>query len=154
MDTPYNRLVNALKHPLSGLGATNTSQVAAKIAQNVKNPVGSDPRVVGSVFGTADEFMASYKNFEDMYKIFLTKELESNLISPSQRRLLQSAANSPNINLGLIKNLQHRKQLQAAFDNAFNMQGVIENFGAPGVPLPSSNLFRAAGRYLVDQQRS
>jgi hypothetical protein len=153
MKNPYNRLVESLRVPLKGFGIQTDKEIAAQIAKNIKNPVGSDPRVVAGVFGTADEFMSEYENFEKLYRGFLQEEIQSRMISSDQRRVIQSAMDAPKIDLSLIKNLKNRKALNAAFGSAFDIQGIVENFGAPGMPMPSSNLFRAAGRYLVDQQR-
>lgn len=154
MDTPYNKLVEYLQKPLSFFGAKTRTDVEAKIFQNISRPIGTDPKAVASVFGTPDEFMASYENFEKLYKYFLTEEIQSGMISADQRRLLQSAANAPKIDMSLIRNVKNKRELQAAFGQAFNMQGIVENFGAPGFPIQSGNLFSMASKYLVDQYRT
>lgn len=107
------------------------------------------------VFGSEAEFMKRYQNFNNVYKMSLAKELDSTAISAGQRRMIQAAMDSPVINLNLIRNVKERQNLVSMLrNNVLDIESMIKNFGAPGLGLPSSNLYRGAARYLVDQGSS
>lgn len=138
-----------LKTPLMGLGY-GEEQIAALVTKNIKQPMTAAR--ASRMYGGADEFMSKYANFENLYLKALDEELLSTHISAGQRRMLAAAKGSPSINLNLISNYNTRKSLvsQLKGTGLLNVEGLIKNFGAPGVPLPSSNIYRASGRYMVD----
>lgn len=151
----FDRLANTLKLPLSGFGINDPKQVSAAISQNLNNPIGgpSNAASLGRVFGSEADFMSRYQNFQDLYRIALNKELESTAISGGQRRMIQAAMQGPSINLNLIRDLKQRNNLTSMLrNNVLGIQNMVQNFGAPGLGLPSSNLYRGAARYLVDQR--
>lgn len=151
--TPLQRLSSDLQTPLSGFGI-EAGQISAAISQNLKNPIGSAAtmRSVGRIFGSADEFMSEYQNFENLYKLALKKELSSTALSAGQREMVKAAINAPIINLNLIKDFKERTMLQGILDrDILKVEALIKNFGAPGIAMPSANLFRSAARFLVDQ---
>lgn len=152
MATFYDRLVKSLKTPLGGLGI---SDISGQIARNLKQPIGTEANKVLNVFGSEAEFMSEYQNFEGVYKNALRKELQSTAISTGQKRMIEAAMDSPVINLNLIRNYEQRQALVGILrQRVVPMKAVIENFGAPGIGLPSSNLYRAAAKYSVDQRNS
>jgi hypothetical protein len=153
-DNLFNQLSKSLTIPLSGFGIS-AENVSAHISRNLKNPIGhsSSQKALTRLYGSEQEFMANYQNFEQAYKISLAKELDSTAIGASQRRMIQAAIDAPVVNLNLIRNVSERNNLKDLLrTNVLNLEGLVKNFGAPGIPLPSSNLFRASSRYLVDQR--
>lgn len=147
----FNKLEDKLAVPLSGFGMTNPQQVSASISRNLRNPIGSDPAKINFLFGSQDDFMSKYRNFEELYKRTLQEELQSTVLSASRKKMIQGAMDAPVINLNLISNFQKRQSLiNHLGSEILPMEGLIKNFGAPGVGLPSANLFRAAARYATD----
>lgn len=152
-DNLFEHLSKQLTVPLSGFGIS-AENVSAQISRNLKNPVGSTLARTNQVFGSEEEFMARYQNFEQLYKRSLAKELDSTALGAAQRRMIQAAIDAPVINLNLIQNTRERQQLLAVLRNdIISAEGLIKNFGAPGVGMPSSNLFRESFKYLVDQRK-
>lgn len=152
----FDKLAQSLTLPLSGFGITNVSQ---SIANNLQNPIGkarsSSLNRLTETFGNADKFMAEYQNFEALYKQALRKELDSTALSASQRQMIKAAVDAPVINLNLIRNVTERRNLVNMFrSNVVNVEGLLKNFGAPGIPLQSSNLYRASSRYLIDRSNA
>jgi len=137
-----------LELPMRGLSA-DRSDIAAKISRGLRNPIGSAE--INRMYGSSDDFMERYKNLEGIYKNFLAQEMPKNM-SIAQKRMLEAAQSSPVMNFSLIKNINNRTQLKNLIqsDELLNMEGVLKKFGAPSQPLPSSNLFTAAGRYGID----
>lgn len=155
MASIFDKLTETLKTPLSAFGVSGVDQISARISQNLKNPIGSPgtTNALNRVFGSEDEFMKRYENFNNVYKMSLAKELDSTAISAGQRRMIQSAMDAPVINLNLIRNVKERQNLVSMLrNNVIDMESMITNFGVPGLGLPSSNLYRGAARYLVDQK--
>jgi hypothetical protein len=147
----YKKLEETLKTPLSTLGATNPQQLSAMISSNLRNPVGADPNKLKFMFGSEDDFMARYQNFEQLYKAALQEELQSTALSASRKRMIQGAMDAPVINLNLVGNYKARQSLISHLNSeVLPLEGLIKNFGAPGVGMPSSNLFRGAARYMTD----
>lgn len=148
----FDKLTSSLVTPLSTFGVSGVDQVAARISQNLRNPVSAGANLQ-RVFGSADEFMARYENFNSVYKMALTKELESTAITTAQKRMIQTAIDSPVINLNLVRDMKQRQNLISMLrNNVIDFDSLIKNFGAPGLGLPSSNLYREAAKYLVDQR--
>lgn len=156
MSNFFENLSKTLTIPLAGFGDRTASQVSARIAQNLRSPLGSQaPGTIERVFGSEDEFMKRYQNFNNLYKVALKKELESTAISTGQKRMINAAMDAPVINLNLIRNVRERQNLVSMLrNNVVDVENLISNFGAPGIGLPSSNRYRGAARYLIDQRKS
>lgn len=151
----FDKLSSALQTPLSGFGISGVGQVSARIAANLKSPIGSASTMgnVTRIYGSENEFLKQYQNFNNLYKRALSKELDSTAISAGQRRMIQAAMEAPVINLNLIRNVKERQNLVSMLrNNVLDIESMVKNFGAPGLGLPSSNLYRTAARYLVDQK--
>jgi len=153
MNSIFDKLVSALEKPLSGFGINSSAGVVASISKNISDPIGRNANTLKKVFGSEDEFLSKYENFHNVYKRALTKELDSTAISTAQRRMIQAAIDAPVINLNLIRNVQQRQSLISMMRNQIlDVDAMVQNFGAPGVAMPSSNLYRASTRYLVDSK--
>lgn len=114
-----------------GMQGLTPAEISARVAHNLRNPIGSDMNLVNQVFGNKQEWFERYKNFQDMFDLFLEEEMDSPLISASRKLELKMAKGSPSINLGLIKNVQNRRQLEAIKQNVFPMDAVLNQFGSP-----------------------
>ena len=108
---------------------------------------------VQQVFGSSEEFISEYQNFEELYKRALRQELQSTAISAGQRRMISAAIGAPVINLNLIRNVKERQNLVNHLNSrVMPMEAVVKSLGSPSAAMPSANLYRSSSRYLVDQR--
>ena len=155
MSNLFDKLVGALEKPLAGFGIMDSAARVAQISKNLSEPIGRNSESLKRVYGSEQDFMKKYENFHNVYKRALTKELDSTAITTAQRRMIQSAIDAPAINLNLIRNVKERQSLVSMLRNqVLDVDAMVKNFGAPGVALPSSNLYRASAKYMVDSRSS
>lgn len=148
--------VQAMRKSLAGFiqdqrkGVSRLSSRAADIPLSAylqQTPIGDD--VIESVYGSADEFMATYKGFMDAY----IQALED----PSTH------AKTKTVNVDLMKrtgrvdltvfNYETSQALhQRYLTDVLKMDRLLNQVGLPGVQMPSSNLFKQNLKYLVDPE--
>lgn len=104
-----------------------------------------------AVFGTADQFMDRYKNFESAYRKALDTGLDPVRASRANVDFLKSGGK---IDLSILeKNV--RQNLESMYrDQVLQLPTVLKKYGLPNVELPSGNLYRRLFRYEVDTARN
>lgn len=130
---------NNLRKPLSGFGDTNDVAVSARIARNINNPITN--REVEKLYGSADDFLERYRNFEGVYKNFLKREFEG-AQTVGRKRALEAAQISPVININLLRDYKNKQALNSMLrdTNLLNIGGMIQTFGAPRTTTSVSKL--------------
>ncbi len=135
------------------LNITNEADVGALIGRNMDRPVAAGTALT-NIWGTPDEFLSSYKNFNNVYQQMIDQELSSKGISEVKRRMLMVHKNTPSINVNILsyKNQQALKEMFMGTD-LLNRDGLFSQFGAPGFLYPSDNQYRLGGKMLTDKSR-
>jgi hypothetical protein len=145
-----------LLRPLMGatnlnLGVTNTADVGAAIGRNMDRPVSAGTALT-NIWGTPDEFLLQYKNFNNIYQQMIQEELSAPGISEVKRRMLMVHQSTPSINLRILS-YKNQQQLKEVFRGSglLNIDGLFSQFGAPGFLFPSDNQYRLGGKMLTDK---
>jgi hypothetical protein len=148
-----------LLRPLMGakhlnLNITNEADVGALIGRNMDRPVAAGTALT-NIWGTPDQFLSNYRNFNEVYQQMIDQELSSRGISEVKRRMLQVHKHAPSINVNILsyKNQQALKEMFRGSDaGLLNMDGLFSQFGAPGFLYPSDNAYKL-GRKNADRQK-
>jgi len=104
-----------------------------------------------AIFGTADQFMDRYKNFEAAYKRALETGLDPVRASRANVDFLKAGGK---IDLSILEK-GVRKELETMYrDQVLQLPTILKKYGLPNVELPSANLYRRLFRYEVDTARN
>ena len=108
--------------PLKGakhlnLNITNQADVGALIGRNMDRPVAAGSALT-NIWGTPDQFLSNYRNFNNVYQQMIDQELSSRGISEVKRRMLQVHKHAPSININILsyKNQQALKEMFTGSD--------------------------------------
>lgn len=159
----YKNIVKSIAPNTSDPGDPNlrglTQEQYDILTRNVSTPLTEE--VAQNIYGTADEQLRTYAEFQEQYKFAIRREIENNgrkfFLSEERKRELFQALDSEDarINLNLISDLTERRTLQAFVNNeVLKMRELITEVGVPGLYTPSSNINRLAGRMMVDTRAS
>lgn len=100
------------------------------------------------VYGSPDEFLAKYQEFQDKY----FAALETNLGGKRNRILVEHYKKNSIIDLGLLDR-QARRDLEGFFKNdVMKLQKLIDRVGLPSIQMPSANLYRGVFKFEVDNR--
>lgn len=139
------------------------ARMYSQFLRDVRSPSGrvtgtSAGRITGtaadmeSVFGTADEFMASYEQVHAFYKSFLNNP--DNLSRrPGTEKAVETARRTGRMDLDVL-NYASRRRIQDMAYETLNLNKVMHTFGMPGIDLPSSNPYRHLTKFDVDMSDS
>jgi hypothetical protein len=102
------------------------------------------------VFGTSDEFLTRYQNFESLYKNALETGLDPTKAAGVDIDFLKAGGK---IDLSILRK-DVAKQLEQKFrDEILMLPTLLGKHGLPNVELPSANIYRRLFRYEVDTAR-
>jgi hypothetical protein len=103
------------------------------------------------LFGTADEFLTRYENFQSLYRNALDTGLDPTKAAGVDIDFLRAGGK---IDLSILRK-DVAKQLEQKFrDDVLRLGTLFGRNGIPNVELPSANLYRRLFRYEVDTSRS
>lgn len=135
-----------------------SAKAVDSLTRNLREPVKSGTDKFRGIYGTLDEQLAAYKDFVDQYKYAVELELKNNgkrfFLSDDRKAQLVKALKSDDAKVDLsLLNIESRRRLEDLFNiNVMKTQRLIEEYGLPGVMLPSSNANRGAARMLVSTE--
>lgn len=130
--SPYQRLMRSL---------------TGEMAKEGKVPAGRQTQpltsaAIENIFGSKEDFINSYKNFEDNY--FRMLQDPANLKKFARVRDIDLERKSGIINLSLL-NFENQQQLRAQFmDTVLRKGDLFSKTGIPGLEYPSGNLYSSA----------
>lgn len=103
------------------------------------------------VFGTADEFLTRYENFQSLYRRALDTGLDTSKAAGVDIEFLRAGGK---IDLSILRKDVARELEQKFRDDVLRLGNLFGGRGIPNIELPSANLYRRLFRYEVDTSRS
>jgi hypothetical protein len=147
----YDMFAN-LGEDVFGLGSDTRARTIDAIGRNLEAPLTASHQGYRSVFGSVDDQLLAYSEFEREYRLAIAKELREGINQTAARKSVLEAALSEDapINLQLISSTKARDQLREIFNTrVLKTRELITNAGLPGLYTPSTNPARVTSRYIV-----
>jgi hypothetical protein len=156
--SPASRVFESLFSSFQNIGMEffgNEEGTRKAISKNLTTPIKTSSSRFTQIFGSAEQQLSTYSEFDASYRQAIQKELQSGVgITKLRKRQLQAALKPhSNINLNLISSYADREELVTMFNRDVLQTGnLITNFGLPGFHLQSQNPFRETGQYLISTE--
>lgn len=145
-NTPLPKGITAVGKVVSAASAASAGDFAAYASGKLLHDSGFE-----AIFGTADQFMDRYKNFEAAYRRALETGLDPVRASRANVDFLKAGGK---IDLSILEK-GVRKELETMYrDQVLQLPTILKKYGLPNVELPSGNLYRRLFRYEVDTARN
>lgn len=147
----YDMFAN-LGEDVFGLGPDTRARTIDAIGRNLEAPLTASHQGYRSVFGSVDDQLLAYSEFEREYRLAIGKEIAEGLKPTEARQAILKAALSEDapINLQLISSQEAVDRLREIFNTkVLKTRELITNVGLPGLYTPSSNRSRVTSRYIA-----
>jgi len=147
----YDMFAN-LGEDVFGLGSDTRARTIDAIGRNLEAPLTASHQGYRSVFGSVDDQLSAYSEFEREFRLAIGKELREGINQTAARKAVLEAALSEDapINLQLISSTKARDQLREIFNTrVLKTRELITNAGLPGLYTPSTNPARVTSRYIA-----
>jgi hypothetical protein len=147
----YDMFAN-LGEDVFGLGSDTRARTIDAIGRNLEAPLTASHQGYRSVFGSVDDQLLAYSEFEREFRLAIGKELREGINQTAARKAVLEAALSEDapINLQLISSTKARDQLREIFNTrVLKTRELITNVGLPGLYTPSTNPARVTSRYIA-----
>lgn len=152
---PFKNLYDMFRNlgeDVFGLGSDTRARTIDAIGRNLEAPLTASHQGYRSVFGSVDDQLSAYSEFEREFRLAIGKELREGLNQTAARKATLEAALSEDapINLNLISSTKARDQLREIFNTrVLKTRELITNVGLPGLYTPSTNPARVTSRYIT-----
>ena len=147
----YDMFAN-LGEDVFGLGSDTRARTIDAIGRNLEAPLTASHQGYRSVFGSVDDQLLRYSEFEREYRLAIRKEMAEGLQPTKARTAILEAALSEDapIDLQLISSRQARDNLREMFNTrVLRTRQLIANVGLPGLYTPSTNPSRVTSKYIA-----
>ena len=147
----YDMFTN-LGQEVFGVGSDTRARTIDAIGRNLEAPLTASHPGYRSVYGSVDDQLSAYAEFERDYRIALAKELDEGLNQTEARKATLRAAMSEDapISLSHISSRKAQDDLREIYNTrVLKTKPLIVNAGLPGLYTQSTNPQRVSSRYIA-----
>jgi|GEM_PF-5544293 len=130
-------LSRALAGPLRGSGAKAGGVFTQKISTDIAD----------DIYGTGKAFLDRYTDFEKRYQSALNTHLDPSKVAGVDIDFLRSGGS---INLNVLEANIGNEFRRVYTEDILRIPKIFQKHGAPGIQLPSSNLYRLSTKYATE----
>lgn len=103
---------------------------------------------IEQIYGTPEEFMKTYREFEKMYQSALDTDLS---IGRAQSAYVDALRSSETINLRVLNKATADRLYNHYINHVLKLPQLLNSQGIPQIEMPSANFFTSAHKYRVEQ---